>query len=104
MIILNKDNFKTEVSTGFTLVDFYSTNCGPCRTLEPILNGLEDKVKAVKFAKIEASDDGMDVFSDYGISHVPTMILFKDGKVVDRKSGMMKEKDLTEWLDVKAVN
>ena len=105
MLVLNKDNFKAEVLESKTpvLVDFWAIGCGPCRSLKPILEGLEAKTSSdqgIRFATIEASD-AMDVFGTYSVGRVPTMIIFKDGKDVDRKGGLMSEKDITEWLNSK---
>lgn len=98
MLNLNKDNFKTEVLDSKTpvLVDFWSFSCGPCKMLEPILKSIEEKT-TVKIAKLEVSD-GMDIFKEYNVSYVPTLILFKDGKAVDRKGGLLRENALLEWL------
>lgn len=102
MLNLNSDNFKSEVIESKTpvLVDFYATSCGPCRRLEPILKDMEGKVAEVKFAKVEAND-AMDVFGEYKVSRVPTMIIFKDGKAVDSKAGLMSEKDISDWIQEK---
>ena len=102
MLILNKDNFKSEVleNKAPVLVEFYSVGCGPCRLLEPILRGIADKISSdqgIKFAKLD-SHDGMDVFTENRVSHVPTMILFKDGKAIDRKLGLMSERDIVNWI------
>lgn len=102
MLALNNSTFKTEVldSDKPVLVDFHAIGCGPCRSLKPILDGMVDKIPTIKFAAIEASE-GMDVFGEYGVGRVPTMILFKDGKKVDSKGGLMSEKDITEWINSK---
>lgn len=102
MLNLNKDNFKTEVLESKTpvLVDFFSIGCGPCRSLEPNLKLVEEKMSDVKFAKIEAGD-ALETFMNYNVVRVPTMILFKEGQEVDRKGGVMSEKDLTEWINSK---
>jgi thioredoxin 1 len=98
MLILENNSFKNEVSQGLVFVDFHSIGCGPCRMMEPTLKALDEKMKNIKFAKIEASD-GEDVFIAYGISHVPTFVLFKEGKEVGRRSGLMSMDDTEKWIN-----
>lgn len=103
MLQLMNENFKNEVleHNEMVLVDFYATSCGPCRLLEPILKKTEENHTNVKFAKVEASD-ALDVFSQYKVNHVPTLILFKDGKELDRKIGLVSETALKEWIKTKS--
>jgi len=98
MITLNDKNFKSEVLESSTpvLVDFWSMGCGPCRALEPILKAVDGKVGA-KIGKIEPVE-GMEAFTTHRVSHVPTMIIFKEGKEVSRKTGVLNEAQLTEWV------
>ena len=109
MLELNKDNFSAEVLESKTpvLVDFWSHGCGPCKVLTPILSGMAEKMSSdqgIKFAKFEAGD-GLDIFSEYKISHVPTMIIFKNGQPIDRKSGIMSEKEIAAWIStVPSIN
>jgi len=105
MLSLKKDGFKAEVleSENPVLVDFYGLGCGPCRTLEPTLKSLAGKNGDVKFAKIEAGE-AMELFAEYKVNRVPTLIIFKDGKEVDRRAGLMSEKDIAEWLNLKVKN
>lgn len=97
MLVLETSNFKNEVGSGNVFVDFHSIGCGPCRMMEPTLKALDEKMTNVKFAKIEASDGG-DVFSTYGITHVPTFVLLKEGKEVARRSGLMSMGDTEKWI------
>ncbi len=102
MLVLETGSFKNEVEHGAVFVDFWSVGCGPCRMMEPTLKALNEKMPDVKFAKIEASDGG-DVFSDYGITHVPTFVLLKEGKEVGRRSGLMSITDAEKWIKEKLV-
>jgi len=96
---LSDNDFKSEVLESETpvVVDFWSIGCGPCRQMEPLLKAAEAKHDKVKFAKIQP-EDGMGIFTEYGVSAVPTLILFKNGTSVKRKTGMMQEAELEEWL------
>lgn len=65
-----------------SVVDFYATWCGPCKALEPIFNGLAQKVPLVNFARVDV-DAAQDVAQEYAITAMPTCLLFKNGEKID---------------------
>ncbi len=84
---INDSEFKTEVidSSKPVIVDFWAEWCGPCKTLGPILEKLSDDFHdKVEIKKINI-DENPEAPANFGIRSIPTMILFKDGKVVDSK-------------------
>ena len=83
-IILTKDNFETEVlkSEKPVLVDFWATWCPPCRLLGPVIAEIaEEQITSLKVGKVDV-DEQKELASQFNIMSIPTMILFKDGKVV----------------------
>ncbi len=82
-----------------TLVDFFATWCGPCKTMSPIVeetkNVLGEKAKVLKVNV----DNNRDVSMKYNIRSVPTMVIFKNGEVVWRKPGVTSSKDLVEEVN-----
>ena len=79
--------FKEEISSGTVLVDFYADWCGPCQMLAPLLEELakDDNVKVLKIDVDELSD----IAREFRVMSIPTLIVFKDGKMSKREMGYM---------------
>ena len=93
---INTNNFGSEVvnSDKVTLVDFFADWCGPCRKLSPILEEVEQELSGkVKFAKIN-TDENIDSAKEYQVSGLPTLLLFKNGEVVERMVGLMPKSSI----------
>jgi thioredoxin 1 len=89
-IIETEDDFNTAIQSGVALVDFFATWCGPCRMQGPILEQFAGEIgNTVKVVKID-TDKFAAIASKYDISSIPTMILFKNGQVVDRLVGLQQ--------------
>ncbi len=81
------------------LLDIFTPFCGPCRMIAPILDELTKEYnKKVKIVKLDASEEP-DLASSYKITKVPTLIAFKNGVEVERKSGSQTKFQLKQWLD-----
>ena len=94
-------NFEDEVlkSDKPVLVDFWAEWCMPCRMLTPTIEKLaNDYVGKVKVGKVD-TDSNRDVSMKYGISAIPTVILFKNGQVAQKFVGLRQERDFKEVLD-----
>ena len=89
MLELSRDSFHTVLEgENPTLVDFWAPWCMPCRIFAPALEELSDELDGkVDFAKLNI-DDYPDVAAQYGISSIPTVILFKEGKPVTQMVGV----------------
>ncbi len=103
IIELNDKNFKKEVlrSEKPVLVDFFAPWCGPCQMFAPIFKATANTYKdKVKFAKINVENAPL-TSSQFGIQSVPSLLLFKDGKVAASHLGALDEATLKSWVDNK---
>lgn len=98
---INETNFDQKVkrAEGVVLVDFYSDTCIPCKQLSPVLSEMEAEYEgklAVYKVNVNYEEE---LAAKYQVMSAPTLILFKNGKTLGRKSGVQKRDALTEWLD-----
>ena len=98
--VVTQDTFQSEVlaSDKPVLVDFWATWCGPCRMVAPIVEELAAETPDVTFAKVDV-DENPDVAMGLGITSIPTLMLFKDGKLVDRLIGARPKQDIKQMID-----
>jgi thioredoxin 1 len=101
VISVGNDTFDQVVlqSQGLVMVDFWATWCGPCKIVTPVVEELakeyEDKVT---FAKVN-TDENPDLASRYNIRGIPTLMFFKEGKVMDQIVGAVPKAQLKSKLD-----
>ena len=95
----NDKTFATEIENGYAIVDFWAVWCGPCRAFAPVFEELSDEYKdLVKFVKINV-DYAPQTAQSYQIKSIPTLILFKDGKQVEKWIGGRSKADLKAIID-----
>ncbi len=93
---IDVNNFEEEVlkSGKITILDFYADWCGPCRKLSPIMDEIEQELSdKVKFTKTN-TDENVELAQNFQISGIPTLLLFKDGQVVERMVGLMPKNSI----------
>jgi len=95
----NNENFDSVVlkSDKPVLVDFNATWCGPCKMLAPILEEVSLENENFNFAAVDV-DDNDELASEYGVSSIPCLVVFKDGKEVKRNVGFISKEDLENML------
>jgi thioredoxin 1 len=82
-----------------TLLDFYADWCGPCKLMAPIFDSVKkDYAGKIEFKKIDVEQDSS-LAMKYGVMGIPTFVLLKEDKELDRKIGAMPKEMLLEWLN-----
>ena len=96
---VNSKNFQEEVinSQRAVLVDFFATWCGPCQMLAPVLEKISSSRADFDIAKVDI-DEAQDLAYKYGIQVVPTMVIFKDGKVMKKIGGYHDENEIASEM------
>ena len=98
-IAITTSNFEEVVlkSDVPVLVDFWAAWCGPCKMLSPIVKEIAEEVEGIKVGKVNV-DEEPDLAMKYKIMSIPTIMVFKDGEVVNKAIGMQTKAGLLEML------
>ena len=98
-VVINKENFESEVlkSDKPVLVDFWATWCGPCAMLAPTIKEIADENPDIKVCKADV-DENMELAQQFKITVVPTLLAFKDGKVVNTLVGAESKEQILAML------
>ena len=94
---LDEKNFDDFIGKGDVIVDFYADWCGPCKILGPELEKASKEIKGVKFGKVDV-DRNQDLAGRFGVMSIPTLIFFKNGKQVDKSTGVLDKDEILEKI------
>ena len=99
VINITKDSFKNEVveSSKPVLIDFWASWCGPCRMVSPVVDEIAEERVDIKVCKINV-DEQPELAGSFGVMSIPTLVVMKDGKVVNRAVGAMPKQRILALL------
>ena len=96
---LNDNNYDEVVSSGLTLVDVFADWCGPCKVISPIIDELSSDYQGqVVFGKLNV-DESPEKTTELGVRNIPTILVYKDGQIVERNTGAVSKNQLKELID-----
>ena len=97
---INQENLQNTItSNDLCLVDVYAPWCNPCQQLSPIIDEVSPETMGkVRVGKLNA-DVNMDICKEYNVRNIPTILLFKNGEVVERTTGLKSKKDILEMIE-----
>ena len=101
VITLTDDNFEKEVTSSEipVLVDYWATWCGPCKMVGPLVEEIASEYgQRLKEGKLDV-DSNQDLALEQNVRSIPTLLIFKEGKVVAQHVGALPKNKLTEFID-----
>ena len=96
--VTTDQTFEQDTEKGVTVTDFWATWCGPCKMQSPVIDQLSEEMDDVKFTKMDV-DQNQETARNLGIMAIPTLLIKKDGKIVDRLTGYTPKEKLEQILD-----
>ena len=96
---VNNQNFEEEVlkSEKTVLVDFYADWCGPCKMLSPIVDQVAEENEDIKVVKVNV-DDAQDLAMKYQVMSIPTLVVIKEGKEINRSVGLIDKNQVVNMI------
>jgi thioredoxin 1 len=97
---LNEQNYNDFTNSGLVLVDVLTTWCGPCKVVGPLVDQIssEYKERGLTVGKLDA-DEAKDLVRELGIRNIPTLLVYKNGEIVERNTGNVTKEKIEELIN-----
>lgn len=97
---LNDQNYKTFTESGLALVDIKADWCGPCKMISPLVDEISSEYhdRGLSVGKLDA-DKNKETITELGVRNIPTILLYKNGEIVDRSTGAITKQKLVEMIN-----
>ena len=96
---LNKENYNTFVGSNLVLVDVWAPWCGPCKMISPIVDEISSDYQGrLSVGKLDA-DSNRETITELGVRNIPTILIYKNGEIVDKSTGAVTKQKLVEMID-----
>ncbi|TPR24524.1 thioredoxin [Apilactobacillus micheneri] len=95
---ITRNNIKQETDNKITVIDFWAPWCGPCKIMDPVINQMEKQfADNIHFGKMNV-DGNEDIAKQYKVMSMPSIVLFKNGKAVEKVTGIYSAKQMAHYL------
>lgn len=97
---LNEINYKEFTESGLVLIDIKTDWCGPCKMISPLVDEISSDYhdKGLSVGKLDA-DSNREIVTELGVRNIPTILLYKNGEIVDKSTGAVTKQKLVEMID-----
>jgi thioredoxin 1 len=97
---LNEINYKKFTESGLVLIDIKTDWCGPCKMISPLVDEISSDYhdKGLSVGKLDA-DSNREIVTELGVRNIPTILLYKNGEIVDKSTGAVTKQKLVEMID-----
>jgi len=92
------DTYEQDISSGVVLVDFWAEWCGPCKLIAPIVEEMANEMPEVTFGKLNV-DENQQSAQNLGITAIPTLVVYKNGEIVEKIVGMLPKPQLKTLME-----
>ncbi|KOY72139.1 thioredoxin [Apilactobacillus kunkeei] len=98
---ITRENLAQETDNKMTVIDFWAPWCGPCKIMDPVLEAMEEEFgDHIHFGKMNV-DNNEDVAKQYKVMGLPSIVLFKNGKAVEKVTGVYPKEKMAHYLNRK---
>lgn len=96
--IVNTNEFLEIENNDVVVVDFFANWCGPCKMLAPVFEEISEELTSATFVKVDI-DNSLELAQKYSVSSIPTVIVLKNGSVIERKTGFIPKDNLKSMIE-----